>query len=336
MAVAVEHIAKAYLASITLTLLSGSSPSVNDLLVLGGQEDRAEKGRSGLKTISGEVAVKRVKDLLNRGKTPTALDELREARNGVTHMGWGPATSKCRELLAAGVTYVESLLPELSKESDWFWGDRSEASKSLVAQATSELKLRYEAKIRRARANFAHTTKRLSDTEKATVIASLSAVAPPGVWGIVLPTPCPACGSPAFVGGRDKSGDYGDTWFFPRDFGCRVCQLTLTGQELDLASIKAQSLKPSHWPRNRIRIPTGNPTSTSCNQRAAASADRTTALRGKPLRPPSWPLRQEVVETEVGHAHGAQDFQITSQTGSDRSAACPTASAPTHECSLAL
>ncbi|MGW8558117.1 hypothetical protein [Streptomyces tubercidicus] len=68
MAVAVEHIAKAYLASITLTLLSGSSPSVNDLLVLGGQEDRAEKGRSGLKTISGEVAVKRVKDLLNRGK----------------------------------------------------------------------------------------------------------------------------------------------------------------------------------------------------------------------------------------------------------------------------
>jgi hypothetical protein len=43
--------------------------------------------------------------------------------------------------------------------------------------------------------------------------------------------------------GRDKSGDYGDIWFFPRYFGCRLCELTLTGPELDLAEMRAHSLR---------------------------------------------------------------------------------------------
>ncbi|CAM5316324.1 hypothetical protein [Streptomyces aurantiogriseus] len=106
----------------------------------------------------------------------------------------------------------------------------------------SELELRFKAKIQRARENFAKATDRLSDSEKTAVIAGLCAAALPNRWPLRIPADCPACQSPSVGSGRDKSGDYGAIWFFPRHLGCRVCGLTLTGQELDLADIKSQTL----------------------------------------------------------------------------------------------
>ncbi|MFB7796192.1 hypothetical protein ACFC0R_39675 [Streptomyces sp. NPDC056086] len=49
MAVAVEHISKSYRASITVVLLAPAKPSVDDLLVLGGEERKTIKGRAGLR-----------------------------------------------------------------------------------------------------------------------------------------------------------------------------------------------------------------------------------------------------------------------------------------------
>ncbi|MFD4756908.1 hypothetical protein [Streptomyces sp. NPDC058426] len=242
MAVAVEHLAKACLASIALTLLADIKPSVEDLLVLGGREDKVQGGRAGLRTVGGSEAVIRLAKVQNV-KPPAKLTTLRDARNGITHMGWGRASSECRELLAAGVTYIDSLLPALAKEPGWFWEDRYEACKNLVEEATSELKLRYEAKIRRAREVFAQLTDRMSDSGKAAVVAGLSAAPLPSRWFLYVPTQCPACESPALVSGRDKDGEYGDIWFLPRFFGCRVCKLTLTGPELRLACMKAHSLR---------------------------------------------------------------------------------------------
>lgn len=88
MAVAVEHVAKACLVSIALTLLANPKPSVDDLLVLGGQEDKVATGRAGLRTVGGAEAVTRLAHL-GQDKVPAQLGALREARNGVTHMGWG-------------------------------------------------------------------------------------------------------------------------------------------------------------------------------------------------------------------------------------------------------
>ncbi len=68
MAVAVEHASKAYLASIAPVLLaSEKQPSVDDLLVLSGNEDKTKKGRAGLKTIGGEGAILRAAQLLGPG-----------------------------------------------------------------------------------------------------------------------------------------------------------------------------------------------------------------------------------------------------------------------------
>lgn len=242
MAVAVEHLAKACLASVALTLLANTKPSVEDLLVLGGQEDKVETGRARLRTVGGAEAVTRLAQV-GKGQVPTQLAALRDARNGITHMGWGRPSSECRELLTAGVQYIESLLPDLAKAPDWFWESHYQACKSLVEKTTSELNLRYEAKIRRARATFATRTNGMSASEKTAVVASLSAAPLPSRWLLHVPTQCPACGNPAFISGRDKSGDYGDIWFFPRYFGCRICNLTLTGPELELAEMRAQSLR---------------------------------------------------------------------------------------------
>ncbi|MFE7113394.1 hypothetical protein ACFU98_44685 [Streptomyces sp. NPDC057575] len=111
MAVAVEHASKAYLASISPVLLaSEKQPSVDDLLVLSGNEDKTKKGRAGLKTIGGEGAILRAAQLLGpEHKAPAKLKELRESRNGITHMGWGQPVTKCRELLV-GLGHVWSVM----------------------------------------------------------------------------------------------------------------------------------------------------------------------------------------------------------------------------------
>ncbi|MFE7215508.1 hypothetical protein ACFU93_37490 [Streptomyces sp. NPDC057611] len=250
MAVAVEHASKAYLASITPVLLaSEKQPSVDDLLVLSGNEDRTKKGRAGLKTIGGEGAILRAAQLLGpEHKAPAKLKELRESRNGITHMGWGQPVTECRALLAAGIEHINALLKALSAEPDNFWGTYLEACTALVAQAMTEMEIRYHAKLRQARERFAETTRRLSEAEIAELVSSLSALPTAAPWPIAVPAECPACGHTGFASGRDKSGEYGAIWFLPRHFGCRLCGLTLTTWELDLAGIKGQILNDDEEP----------------------------------------------------------------------------------------
>jgi hypothetical protein len=250
MAVAVEHASKAYLASIAPVLLASErQPSVDDLLVLSGNEDRTKNGRAGLKTIGGEGAILRAASLLGpEYKAPAKLKELRESRNGITHMGWGQPVTECRALLAAGIEHINALLKALSEEPDGFWGTHLEACTALVAQAVTEMEIRYHAKIRQARERFAETTRSLSEPEIAELVSSLSALPAAALWPLTVPAQCPACGHNGFAGGRDKSGEYGEVWFLPRRFGCRLCGLTLTTWELDLAGIKSQILNDDEEP----------------------------------------------------------------------------------------
>ncbi|WP_370402930.1 hypothetical protein [Streptomyces griseorubens] len=117
------------------------------------------------------------------------------------------------------MAYIDSLLPKRAKEPEWFWGNHYDLCKDLLEKMTSELKLRYAAKIRRAQAAFAEKTGSLSASEKTAVVASPSAAPLSSRWFLHVPAQCPACENPAFVSGRDKSGDYADIWLFPRYFG---------------------------------------------------------------------------------------------------------------------
>ncbi|MEU2578661.1 hypothetical protein ACIP3B_35815 [Streptomyces anulatus] len=75
MAVAVEHVAKACLVSVSITLLANPKSSLQDLLVLGGQEDKVETGRAGLRTVGGAEAVTRLAQL-GRGQVLAQLGAL--------------------------------------------------------------------------------------------------------------------------------------------------------------------------------------------------------------------------------------------------------------------
>ncbi|MFJ4126566.1 hypothetical protein ACIP3U_35360 [[Kitasatospora] papulosa] len=112
----------------------------------------------------------------------------------------------------------------------------------------TEMEIRYNAKLRQARERFAETTRRLSEAEIAELVSSLSALPTAALGMLTIPAGCPACGHTGFTSGRDKSGDYGEVWFLPRDFGCRLCGLTLTRWDLDLAGIKSQMLNDDEEP----------------------------------------------------------------------------------------
>ncbi|TJZ99356.1 hypothetical protein [Actinacidiphila oryziradicis] len=135
--------------------------------------------------------------------------------------------------------FVEDLLAAMPRSPESFWGHHLELSKQLVQESITELQIRYDSKIRRAKHLFEKRFSSASDEERDEVIRSLTALP---VWGLVVPAACPACDSPGGVRGRDWSGDYGDVWFLPRHFTCPVCELDLSRDELELAGISAQLL----------------------------------------------------------------------------------------------
>ena len=245
MAVAVEHISKAYLCSITEVLLIGDKPNVEDLLILGGHSDKTRRGYADLKTVSGSDAIARAEKLLNKqASDPQSLKQLREVRNGVTHLAQGADPAQVRVLLAAAIDFVNDLLDEMDHPRDSFWGEYEEMVNSIALQAVTDLQLRYANKLKRAKANFEQRFGSMREPERSQAITALSSVPVLARWGMVSPEKCPACGSPAMVSGRDYDDGYG-AYFSPRFFGCRVCDLRLQGDELSQAGFRPGPVEPS-------------------------------------------------------------------------------------------
>jgi hypothetical protein len=242
MAVAVEHVSKSYLCSVTEVLLVGEKPTVDELLLLAGRSDKTNPQRLDLKTIGGAAAINRAEQVLGR-RLPNAdaLRRLREARNGITHLGQGDDPTQARALLAAGIGYINQLLGELDVEPGVFWDSRMPLAVDLLARAVTDLELRYQHKLRRARQLFAQRFARMSEEARTAQIEILAGVPLLARWHMVSPAKCPACGSPAMVSGRDYLEDFG-AYFAPRFFGCRVCELQLVEDELKLAGFEIQFL----------------------------------------------------------------------------------------------
>lgn len=245
MAVAVEHLSKAYLCSINEVLLLGEKYATDDLLILAGHQDRAKRQRSDVKTIGGEDLLTRVVAVLGREPAGSGdLHRLRAVRNGVTHLGLGEAPAEVRARLVTGITYLNDLLTKLPPSTAAFWGRHESLTRSLVEQTVTERQLRYESKLRVARGGFERRFSGVPEWQRVEAITTLSSIS--RVWGLVAPATCPACGSPALVSGREYSDGYADglicEWFAPRYFCCPVCDLILEGDELELAGITGHFL----------------------------------------------------------------------------------------------
>lgn len=242
MAVAVEHVCKSYLSSITEVLLIEDKPNIGDLLLLAGRGDKTNRQQSDMRTIGGGAAILRAEKLSGKPPAdPENLRRLRETRNGITHIGQGLNPATYRALLAAGIDFINQLLGEMGHSPDAFWRDRKSLADQITTAAVTDLRLRYESKIERARRTFARRFGAMRGPERDEAISALSSVPVLTRWFMVSPEKCPACGSPAMVSGRDYSEDFG-SFFAPRFFGCRVCDLRLEGEELKLAGFQPISL----------------------------------------------------------------------------------------------
>ncbi|WP_150241777.1 hypothetical protein [Nocardiopsis quinghaiensis] len=242
MGVSVEHASKAYLASVSTVLLAPDRPSVDDLLVLSGNEDKTQKGVEGIRTAAGETVISRTTNLLRKSRgNSDSVRMLREARNGITHLGVWDQGSGTKELLASGITYIDEILAALSRTEGWFWRNHEGLSRRILEDTESEVNLRYKEKIQRAKGTFQMKVGHLPADQKKQVIVSLEAIPVSSRWHMSIPTYCPACGSLGVASGRDHLEDYG-AWFSPRHFGCRVCDLVLDGLELRLAGITGHAI----------------------------------------------------------------------------------------------
>jgi len=151
--------------------------------------------------------------------------------------------SDVRRALASGIRFVEQVIEHLGSTPEGFCGRHIDACRRIVDTATDDASVIYQAKLERAQERF----------------SGLRARTPPGIWKHLIgtlsnsprnsphhahqSTRCPACGSGAWLSGREYLDDWLDAgapqaWFAPKLFQCRVCELTLDGPELGAAGFE--------------------------------------------------------------------------------------------------
>lgn len=146
-----------------------------------------------------------------------------------------------------GINYINTFLEKLDEATEVFWGEFGRLAEGLVAQATDELKVRFQHKVSQSQSRFTHLFGRMSEAEGAAAIATMESS--PILFGLVEKTTCPACDSCAWIEGQEHDfSPEGECftlqWFAPRAFACRLCTLKLEGRELEVAGIIGHIIWP--------------------------------------------------------------------------------------------
>jgi hypothetical protein len=226
MGTAVEHFSKARLAAIHPVLIAPSKPSFDQLLILVGRNDLARIEPDSIATAGAEEIMARcarVRDI----KMPPALDELRDARNGVIHLGVEQA-AKTRSLLAAGILFINELIGDFVaiRGGDYdnarraFWGNEESYAARITRESISETELVVERKL--AEAQQRHRKRRRFTSFGPTLEESVR---------------CPACSSAPDL--TCAENDPLAEWYDLVKLECAKCGLVLQGEaELQQAGIE--------------------------------------------------------------------------------------------------
>jgi len=235
MAVAVELLAKAYLCSVSPTLIALRPDDTDDVLALLGRTDLTDRRAFQVQTITGSQAMLRCVSMIEQQGLGPLLDpkDLREARNGVAHIGqWRAADADgrdqhCLSLFTRGVKSIETLLEAMGADRILFWGGRWwQAIDRLLAGNADPVQLRYDRKVQKARmqVNSRHPAIRTRHLSAQDVVWR-------DVWNGQLA--CPVCQRAAHAIGRISDADPRMATVVKLD--CPSCGLELTGPELEFA-----------------------------------------------------------------------------------------------------
>jgi hypothetical protein len=262
-----EHLAKAYLASLHPTLLADNPLDFLSLARLAGQGQRVTPGHS-LRTVGLQVALQRIGILQNPGNKGTAtafakrFELVLEARNGVAHIGddGGVADSVAQ----TAVQGADELLQLMGHSLDEVFGDYTAAARSLLDEHATAVHQLVTLLIARAKRTFNDQYPIPHQEEQAAELRAMDRMTmrDPEHEPSRHAAPCPACGHVGTLSGSpilhvepvepgtDPAGitSYlGDaqvevTVALSADsFRCPICGLRLQGREqLDEAKMPTQ------------------------------------------------------------------------------------------------
>jgi hypothetical protein len=250
--VALEQLAKAYLASLDRTLVAEGD--FDSLLHASGHSRHAHRPPQRMRSISMKEALDRCGQLLpGIMQLDDDLQLLREVRNGVAHLGL--ASERADDLLVPFLQASELLLAELD-ESDWvYFGNKKRWVDETLARDRKDRERDVNLKIGQAKKTFSRRYQSMDHAWKDEVLKMR--VLSYGADGLQTHLRrCPACGTDGLVSGT-VSPDYdvevetkhGETTlhpslasvdFFADRFECKACGLSLRGRgEIEAAGMRA-------------------------------------------------------------------------------------------------
>jgi hypothetical protein len=259
--VALEHLLKAYLASLHPALIV-EAKDFDAMLHATGHGARARRPNTRSKTIGLNEAFGRARKLLPKEiiVTDSQFEPVLAARNGVAHSGYHEP-AEVREVLTMCMRIADTLLVAMGESVDEYWGDYSRLHRELIEEHVSEIRVAVLAKVARAKAVYRGRVGGLETQHHTQIMASLTSTAVrPRNYGEY--TDCPACEARGWLHG--SMGLMGFKWnneeserisseppkivMYSHAFECYVCGLNLEGDELEAAGLPSEIIVASGYP----------------------------------------------------------------------------------------
>jgi hypothetical protein len=257
LATALEQLVKGALARANPAYVADAR-EFDALLHLTGRGERASAPEfiKAAKTITVTEALKRVGRLIDCYQPPsTLIDTLLERRNALAHAG-AVVRGQEPEILAAVGRYVPQLLAYVGRTPTDLWGDDEATVREVTERRMDEIEAGYQRRLEAARLRFARWVDAYEPDTQRALLAVLEPTAPSGDY-TEWPVECPACGhlgrlygdpQPSWEAEFERDGDdwyassaYVDAVFVAASsFECRVCRLSLVGDDLEAAGMDSR------------------------------------------------------------------------------------------------
>jgi hypothetical protein len=246
--IALEHLAKAYLASVNPAYLA-EPKSFTSLLHITGQGTHAKGDRSAMKTISLTEALKRANYFIGAlGNLLDELDVVIDVKNGVAHVGQDVQRGVAERALVPFLKACDALLGPLGLARGHFWKDLTELVETRISEAAQAADIRATEALAAARLRFKSRYAEIEDEMRNAMLKLVEEGYQVEEYEQDL-IDCPACGRRAQVVGSTEvvdwkpdydRDDFGDTYivgmyptvmFYPARLECHCCGLRLDGED---------------------------------------------------------------------------------------------------------
>lgn len=195
--VAVEHMAKALLATLSPALIADRNADLDTMLHLTGFGQLAKCGPHEVKTIGAHEACLRCARIVPSFNYTLQTDQaLFTARNGGAHLAWAP-DEVARESARIMVRLLEPLIKTMGLDRAKFWGDMASVADTLLDEKASQISAGLEMKLAAAKSRLDARLAGLGANERELVLKALSSQ--PFHTNDEEPYECPACGQTGVV-----------------------------------------------------------------------------------------------------------------------------------------